>query len=319
MDELLSNSSLSTMTIENTGDLKKLLGTFSNVDSYLTSPTYYLFTGRNGLWLSNQQNIVNLIAHHPNIPDRLIVYPDPENGEISQSLLNILPCMPEGIQTGRVKKNDQTIRISPAWRNTEENVLDWKFPVRILSTQDTASCSGHQYMYIRNRLRQLKHHKISVQPLNAILHSKIMENLLHRWVSHYAKSQADYNNLYAPYEYLFSLSMEEKSGLNGLMFFVDGTLEALSLWDVSNQNHPCANLFVNICNTHIRGLSEYLVVKTCETLAQNNVSYLNLGGSEWSGLDHFKKKFVPTQSVDLCTYEYIGHAPQMTYAKASHV
>ena len=288
--------------------LQKLLSDCDDEDSYLTSPIYYTFTGRKGLWVYEKDGGFLFVCWHPNVPNQILIFPQiiKHDTDLITDILLKIPEPAGGVRIVRVKKNAQIRRgtlshYSPSFtlRTCEEDVLDWKYPVHLLSTEAVTVLVGHQFMYIRNRLRQLKIHSVNIVPYDAILYSRALENLLHRWATHNATNQEEYDNLYAPYENLFSLSMEKISGLSGLMFFVDDTLQAVSLWDVSNASRKTANLFVNICNTEIRGLSELLTVKSCETLQQQGVARLNLGGSEWAGLDTYKRKFCPVTSVEL--------------------
>ncbi len=85
------------------------------------------------------------------------------------------------------------------------------------------------------------------------------------------------------------------------MICVEGQLQAIGLWDVSNCHQKTANGYVNFCNTEIRGLSEFLMVKCCETLRDQGIPYFNLGGSETESLDAYKRKFDPAFSIDLCS------------------
>jgi len=158
---------------------------------------------------------------------------------------------------------------------------------------------GGKYMYIRNRIRQLEKKAVRILPFDGIQHSRSVENLLHHWATHNAANREEYEFLYAPYESVFSLATDPMSGLSGIMIFVDDKLQALGLWDVSNVYRETANLFVNFCNVGITGLSDLLMVKCCETLHNNGVGYLNLGGSESEGLDRFKRKYDPAVSINL--------------------
>jgi hypothetical protein len=122
-------------------------------------------------------------------------------------------------------------------------------------------------------------------------------------VTHNTKSDEEYDLLYAPYESLFSWSLNQSSGLAGITIFVDGEIQAVGLWDISNVYRKTANLYVDFCNVQITGLSEFLMVECCKTIRDSGIQFVNLGGSESKGLDTFKKKFHPVISIDLCSIE----------------
>jgi hypothetical protein len=292
--------------------LHQLLGDREDPDSYLTSPVYYSFTGRNGLWVYEKDETFVLACRHPNIPNQILIFPQLEKhrSDLVADLLGAMPVPSNGVQIARSKSANTSalpdIHFDTrhvAFQKKEETVLDWKYPVRILSTDEVAALSGHKYMKIRNHIRALKKHSVNVVPFDAIHHSRALERLLHRWAKYNATSPAEYEHLYAPYETLFSQSIDKPPGLAGQMVFVDGELQSVGLWDVSNKTQRTANVFVNFCNTEIRGLSEFSMVKCCETLSAEGVRYVNLGGSESESLDAYKRKFDLAKSIDLCSID----------------
>lgn len=292
--------------------LQQLLAPCDDKDSYLTSPMYYAFTGRRGLWTYQKDDAFILICEHPNVDGQILIFPQllKADTDLIADLLTVMPKPPAGMRIARAKQ-DETGEQSDIHSDSrhvalircEENVLDWKYPVRILSTDDVASLSGHKFMKVRNHIRQLQKRSVEVLPFDAISHSRALERLLHRWANYNATNREEYNLLYAPYENLFSQSIEKPPGLAGLMTFVNGEMEAVSLWDISNHQRPTANVYVNFCNTEIRGLSEFSMVKCCETLRDEGIRFLNLGGSETESLDSYKKKFDPAFSIDLCSID----------------
>lgn len=306
------------ITSENYGLLKSLLSSRDEPDTYLTTPNYYCYTGRNGLWVYQDGEEFIVLCWHPNTAGEILVFPQfiCPTSDILFQLLDFIPVPPVGVRLARIGAGTNLAQDHRsggarcvALRGCEETVLDWKYPVHILDTAKVAALVGGKYMHMRNRLRQLKGNKVEVVAFDAVAHSRALENLLHRWAKHNAAVEGEYAELYAPYDSLFSWSMEKESGLEGLMVFVDDTLQAVGLWDVCNPRRDTANLFVNFCNVTLPGLSELLIVKSCERLQANGVAYLNLGGSETPGLDNFKRKFDPAFSLDLRSYQVLIEDP----------
>ncbi|MDD4616001.1 MAG: phosphatidylglycerol lysyltransferase domain-containing protein [Alphaproteobacteria bacterium] len=292
--------------------LRQLLASCEDSDSYLTSPIYYSFTGRNGLWAYEKDGAFVLACWHPNIQGQILVFPQLVKSEVDLigDLLSSIPEPPGGVRIARSKSAGVAELRDMYFDNRhvslnkcKEDVLDWRYPVRILSTSHVAALSGHNFMRIRNHIRQLKRHFVETAPFDAISHSRALENLLHRWTNHNATSRSEYELLYAPYETLFSHGIDKSSGLSGQMIFVDGKLQAVGLWDVSNNHRKTANVYVNFCNTEIPGLSEFSMVQCCGTLHNQGIEYVNLGGSETENLDAYKRKFAPAITIDLCSVD----------------
>lgn len=308
--ELESLPNVQRLTEEDGTYLHDLLKNRDDVDSYLNSVNYYLFSGRNGLWIFKDRDDYVLLCWHPNIPGKIVIFTQitERTTQLISNLVRAVSLPPNGLMIARIKQTefdveaDQFVKQQAAtFHKCQEDILDWVYPVHILSTNKVTQLLGQEYMYVRNRLRQLHKHSVKILPFDAIHHSRAIENLLHRWVSVRAEDKTEYENLYAPYETLFSMSMNPLYGLKGLLVFIDDQLEGIGLWDVSGNQRKSGNMFVNLCNTAIKGLSEFLIVKCCEKLRQENVEYLNVGGSETEGLDNFKSKFRPVISLNLST------------------
>ncbi|NEO28557.1 MAG: hypothetical protein F6K03_17185, partial [Kamptonema sp. SIO4C4] len=86
-------------------------------------------------------------------------------------------------------------------------------------------------------------------------------------------------------------------GANGKGYFaqlvrVDG--EAAGFFAMEPVSPDIAELYASITlHRKFPYLSEYLIVECCKILKQAGYRYLNLGGSETSGLFTFKEKFSP--------------------------
>ena len=313
---------------DNWQDLHNRLAGCDAGDSYITSVNYYLFTGRRGLWLYEDVGAFRVVCWHPNIDGQILVFPQmgDTSFDILPELLEQMPVPPNGLHLVRVPQDDAghiTLNeTAGSFLVQEETVLDWRFPVHVLSTQLVVDAQGRQFMNIRNCLRQTHKRSIKLMAFDAVQHSRMLENMLHRWASHNATTPEEYENYYSPYESMFAGSMDKARGLNGVMIIVDDVLQAVGLWDISNNQRKTANLFVNISNTAIKGLSELLITKCCEALQAQGIGLLNIGGSETSGLDAYKRKFCPVESIALSTIDVAleKSAPaQIVPLRASHV
>ncbi len=291
--------------------LVKLLSSEVDVDSYAVSAAYYAYTGRCGLWLYHYDGTFLPICRHPNVEGQILVFPP--RGEANYAavtaLLNEAPTPPQGFvlarykpeEIGRLKTFDAFVGRT-SFDLIEEEVLDWRYPVRILATLHTAQMLGSKYMLIRNRVRQITKHTVDVRPLS-IEHAPEIEALALRWANRQAETAADLTDLVTPYKETLRLLEHRTLGLDGLVFVVDGQIQAVTMWDISNPEHRIANLYMNLCDVNFRGLSEFAIKASAAKLVEAGVPLLNLGGSETLGLDHYKNKFAPVLSVNLCSLQ----------------
>ncbi|MGB9154144.1 MAG: phosphatidylglycerol lysyltransferase domain-containing protein [Alphaproteobacteria bacterium] len=299
------------VTDANIPHFAELLAAEEDCDSYAVSPAYYAFTGRRGLWLYHYDGTYLPMCWHPNIDGQILVFPPrgKKNYAAITALLDEAPAPPLGFLLARFKPQEisqlKTFyafvrRVS--FEPVEEEVLDWRYPARILSTLNTAQMIGHDYMLIRNRVRQTHKYSLDVQPLS-IKHIPEIETLALRWANRQAERPDELIDLITPYKETLRLLKHKKLGLDGLVFIAEGQIQAVTMWDISNPVHKVANLYMNLCNVTYRGLSEFSIQATALKLCADGVPLLNLGGSETAGLDHYKNKFAPVLSVTLCSLE----------------
>jgi len=302
------------LTPENRGLFFAFLGKEADMDSYLTSPVYYALTGRKGLWVYQDGNTLVPICWHPNVDGQILVFPP--RGEINpqvwKKLFTEIPTPPAGIRLARIKKDEiaapllnniesrfgRSITVS----STEERVLDWRYPVRTLSTERVMKMEGRSFMRARNHLRQLDDRSITIRPLSKQFDSQIVA-FANRWASRRTSNRDEIKELVSPYIETMNLLKDEVFRLGGHVFFVDGQIEAVTMWELPNTSLKVANAWVSLCNTEHNGLSELVMKTTSEALWERDVPYINYGGSETKGLDDYKNKYVPAYSVELRSFD----------------
>ena len=295
--------------------LKSYLQGSEDLDSYLSSPIYYLFTGRRGLWSYADRGHMVFFCWHPNCDGQLLVFPPivAEARGLLRNLLDVLPPPPQGLRLARVKTNLEQEHLVRHLECSEsrciectpvcEDVLDWHYPVRILSTSDVTGASGIKFRNVRKGLIHCRKYDIQKQSLNLDVHRKDLKELLHRWAEQASKTEDEYLDLYQTYDGLFALALDETHSVHGLVYSIDGQLQAVSLWEMSGTDKSIANLYANFCIPAFDGLAEFTIVSVCEALQDKGIDFLNLGGSETQSLDFFKNKFRPVTSIDLCSIE----------------
>lgn len=299
------------LTDENRGLFFALLGKESDLDSYATSPVYYAFTGRKGLWLYQDGNSYVPLCWHPNVDGQILVFPPrgQYHPTILKKVLNEMPIPPAGTSLARIKEEDACSdpiynvsgtagRSISAALVDEEPVLDWRYPVRILSTEKVSKAEGKFFVKTRNNIKQMEQYAVSVLPLSEARTIQVIE-FVNRWARGRSQDIVEIKELVSPYVETMKLLKDDVFNVSGQMFFVDGLLQAVTLWERPNTAMKIANVWMNLCNTEIRGLSEFVVQRTSQELLALGIHYANYGGSETKGLDFYKKKYDPAFSLEL--------------------
>ncbi|MDD3181332.1 MAG: phosphatidylglycerol lysyltransferase domain-containing protein [Alphaproteobacteria bacterium] len=280
----------------------------SDIDSYLTSPIYYFFTGRKGLWIYKEGDTFVPFCWHPNVSDQILIFPErgAATNSVLPALLKKLPVPAAGLRLARVKSGydapacgtistpNRSVSLSPV----VEQVLDWKYPIRVLSTETLSKMEGPAYRYIRNHVRHIETAGASVVSLQDVNPVEV-DAFINNWSSAATNISTETAELVRLYRYILSLSQMPFVRLKGFVVLVQGEIEALTMWDVSNPDDPTGNRFVNLCNTSYRGMADFSTRSLANKLLSDGVQYLNIGGAETVNLDQFKRKFVPAFSIRL--------------------
>lgn len=286
--------------------LSALLKQEDDADSYLTSTVYYAFTGRRGLWLYQYGQTFVPFCWHPNLDCQILVFPPrgEKNSAAIVSLLQNLPQPPRGFLLARFKESDiKSLQAQDgdfyksACAVVEENVLDWKYPIRILSTAHLASAEGGKFRRIRNRVRHIENLVVHTEDLEA-KHVACLLKLAENWASFKSSEGEDLLDLTDPYLRLLNLVRCEGVNMGGLIFSMQRRVQAVTIWEVTGGK--TANMYVNLCSNELCvGLSDYAIKISADKLFQDGVAFMNLGGSESAELDYFKMKFDPISSINV--------------------
>lgn len=291
--------------------LKAELLAFAGVkpDSFLNSAFYYLVTGRKGAWLYKGRNSLLVVCKHPHVANRLMVFPElgKADYELTASVLNMLERAENDIQLVRYTQEElKLLKTTLAKLNysavtsvssIEENIMDWRYPARILDTGMVAKMSGASFMKIRNKFRKAAEHvtHIEIDKSNAL---RMMRAALKFWEGNMIFNEKDTADMSEFYHEMFKIIQKYPDAIEGLLFLKGNKPLGFSAWD-NVPRSKTANLFVNLGDTSVRGLSDYQTVTTCRVLKERGVDYLNMGGSEIASLDAFKAKYQPVKSLNL--------------------
>lgn len=314
--QLDDNVNFQRITESNFREFSSKLATHNNDDSYLTSPAYYAFTGRRGLWICKKEDNFIPICWHPNTSGQLLIFliDEERNYPLLSDVLNLLPTPPNGIKLVRIK-NAFAQKAFPPKRAIDsgqfifvpiiEKVLDWKYPVRILSTELVARMEGPDFRYIRNHVKQIETHAGIIES-DLCKQIPSLKDFVHHWADQIVSSSSERHNYCEPYERILELLESGTFDAEGFIVRIKGNIESFTLWDISNSGkNRTANRFVNICNTNFRGLAEFNTVHMARLLVSQGINYVNIGGAETASLDKFKKKFMPIKNIQMCSVDIV--------------
>lgn len=292
------------------GYFSRILAREKRLDSYLTSLTYFSFTGRYGLWVYEDKGTCIPLCWHPNIPGQILIFPlmGNKDPQVLAEMLESIPQPPQGIRLARLSPSDLAdiedgaLSSRCSYTPSVEQVLDWTYPVRILSTERVARLDGHIFKRVRNRIRHAEQLAWSVEPLTETHIDKIKDFVLW-WASSRSDNAEEIHDFASPYRAILDGLRDPRLRLDGLVFILNHRVQAFTAWDTPANGMSIANRFANLCNENILGLSDFVMQTVARELHHRNIQLLNLGGSETKGLDDYKTKFIPEFSLDLCSAE----------------
>lgn len=287
-------------------------------DSYVNSPLYYMLTGRKGAQLYKNHASALVTCMHPNMPHRLLVFPEIGKGDyhLTATVLDMITPPASGVQLARyteddLKKLKQQLEDSSsnvsAITVTEENVLDWRYPVRIFDTAQVSALNGHGFQSIRSKFKQAASH-ITHVPLSRGTALRLMKACLKYWEGSMIYNAKDTDTMSDFYIELFKIMEDYPEMLQGLLFMDGKKPLGFSIWDQPTDH--TSNLLANLGDASVTGLADYQTITTCRALNDQGIRYLNRGGSETQSLDSFKAKFKPAKTINIMSADVIYKKPK---------
>ncbi len=272
--------------------LQRLLQQHPSSDPYQRSAAYLAMTGRDGLWWARHGDSAVIFCRHPNARNEILVFP-PIGSEGQALLAKVIDSVSRTGENVRLARFDAERTSAPRDSiEVDEALLDWRYPVHILDTQKVSELKGGDLQVARTRMNGLRTIGITVRDIDPARDAAAIETVLGRWA--HEDSYAE------PYRRLFALY--RNTSLAGRLISVDGEPSGLSIWEETDRERGMANALAHLAVHEVKGLSHFVMVDMCRTLAERGFSKVCIGGSETEGLDRFKRKFAPVSSVRLNSY-----------------
>ncbi len=300
------------------GIITDLADTFAKLsnhpDSYVGSLGYYLLTGRKGGQLYQDGNSYLVVCQHPHVEDKLLVFPEINgDGSLTATVLSNIEVPRNGIQLARYADTDlfkldlafdrQSSAKNILLKQVEEEILDWKHPIRVLDTRKTAYMQGKPFDKLRNKYNKVAG-ELECIPLHSEHGYRAMRSSLMFWVGAmiYCGKETGHD-LTGFYQTLFKAIREYPAMFDGLVFLQHGEPAGFTIWDQPVQG--TVNALAGLSRMSVKGMAEFQMVTACRTLAEQGIHSYNLGGSETEGLDRYKMKYQPSRSIPLKSYEVV--------------
>lgn len=283
------------------GNLVQILKESDNVDSYLASPVYYLMTGRKGGKIFNNHVIA---LKHPNKDNSILVFPcaskeyglSPYDEEIEVAKKIKERNTQTEVRLARIPKDSQLLKNG---KGVEEELLDWKYPVHILGVNEVVRLKGKGFQQIRQRVNNLNTEKCECYDVDISEHYDIIKLLSIEWASDFPYDTYMKEDLVSPIETLLKLMNHSELNICGQIIDYEGIPSAFCIWEERNK---VANAFAMTAKRDRPGLAEYNIVQMCRKLQKKGIKKVNMGGSESEGLNRYKKKFAPIESLELKSF-----------------
>lgn len=285
----------------------------SAVDSYIYSPIYYFFTGRRGLFVYDYRGTKTFMCWHPNVFNTLLIFPPlslNQQAHDVEPLTELVKKLPkkENIEIHLCRINNEFQQKLKKHENIfapyQETVLDWIYPVYLLDTTLVKGLKGKYFQQVRQRLNQLDVTPFHMETLDIKKHYDEIIELTKDWGKHHTDTNYSIEDLIYPTQTLLNLFLLKNSNLTGQLIYHHNKLKSFAIWDSMGN---LANEFAIAADKEIEGLSEYQMYNMCVQLENDGIKKVNIGGSETSGLDRFKKKFSPVCGD--CLNTFLVHLP----------
>jgi hypothetical protein len=312
--------------LNNIEALNTTFSTFAkiNIDSYLKSLPYFLLTGRKGFYFFRDKNTSLSVTAHPHSENTLIVFPEYDgDGELTVSLLNHLAEKEFNVQLGRYTQEDYN-KLSVALNKDKrsriksiqikaEDILDWRYPSRILETKAIAELSGKKFDTIRNKFnKSTRDSELKTVPLSDPEALKIMQSTIFHWLAGLAfLGRETGEDVSGFYQTLLQHIKDFPNFFDGFVTRTKKEAVGFTIWDITGDT---ANALAGLNKRSIAGMSEFQTVTACRMLNEKGIKRYNLGGSETKSLDKFKLKFHPVDSIQLfsCDVEF-NNEPNLSF------
>jgi hypothetical protein len=290
----------------------------SSPDPYLVSASYYGFTGRHGLWIYEEGADFIPFCLHPNVPGQTLIFPSvSRNGlALAKNLIESHFSPEDDIRFARLSPRDaEEVVTHLSWTTkgrryevVEEHVLDWLFPVHTLSTGLVSERKGGAFENFRNCTHRVDRARIRVEPLDIRAHYFDLMALSLRWAKDRACARYSVSDLFDPHAAVIRMIRESGLDTGGSVVFMDDVCVSFAVWERPADKSLPASSVALLSHGPSRGLPEFQQFEMSRALRAEGIGRVCIGGSETVGLDTYKRKMNPVESLPLVSVAAIVEA-----------
>ncbi len=288
-------------------ELQKLLNTHTSKDNYLHSASYFAMTGRNGLYMIKKEDSTIVLCKHPNLDNTFLIYPiiGEPNELLLQTTMVTLQKMGANVQFARFEEPPfQQLEQSDVVA-VKEVTLDWMYPIHTLDTTLVTEHKGGGFQHFRQKHNKLKNTNVTAINLDSKNHRGDIISILTKWAPNEKQDV-----------YLRLLDMFDYAPLKGRVVYVDGNPVGFSIFEKTGIKTGIANAFAHIGLHGVIGASQHVMLDMCQVLQCDGFSKVCIGGSETDGLERFKRKLCPVESLQLNSWYSITGKRSQVHKKA---
>ncbi len=282
-------------------------------DTMRSSPAYFQLTGRKGLWVLAEKGQKVIACLHPNVDGHaLVFYLGLEiNTELVRKACLWLTDKELAVEVARVDgRNVEVLSRQPGFHETEERVLDWRFPSTILDNAALAEAAGGQFARLRQKRNKLSNADIQVYESDKHdirqLRGRIA-SLVEGWANAVAKSQ-DFSVEHLKSSNLYALKMLDSGQPNfgATVFALAGKVVGFYTTEFP-QSGQIANGITLSIDRRLAGISEYAYWWCADNHMRRGYAFTHINGAETASLESFRRKLAPSDRIALKTFSFATH------------
>lgn len=286
---------------------KKLIETSPlDEDTQLSSPAYLIHTCRKGMRVFKDRNLFITIGIHPNVPNRLIVFPQPGliDPDFIFNICQHLQIPSGGIQLCRVKRQHASLfEKDPRFEKIEETVLDWRYPCAFLSSDYLINAAGPALAKFRQGFRRFDPSLVKIINVTEEPCESEFLALIQNWAKSVSKQKNfSEENLIEPNKSGYDLCFDPHLDVRGYMVLYNEKPLGFFTFELPVKS-GVLNTLTFCIDRGVVGASELLHHLQALEAAKHGAKLLNINGTETETLHRFRKKLNPVKLLDIDSYE----------------
>ena len=290
--------SVQKLDMHNISCIEAILARQDSKDSYSKSPGYYAFTGRKGLWIYREKQTAIIFCLHPNIDNTILIFPllGKRDVAVLDGFIRKLKPFGKKIELSRVPQED--LIASNYIKYGEEEVLDWKYPIYTYSTSELLKMEGRPYRQFRNYVKRAYKDKIVVRTCDIVEGFDKVKTYLDSVSLNAQRNEDEWDT---SNEFFTQALYSSQLDLSLVIAEKEGKVIGAAIIEKPIPGRVTANVLMVQADKGYQGLFEYMYYGIAAHLERLGVYYYCDGGSEYEGLDKFKRKMQPCKEIQLMT------------------